>query len=328
MITAENIYNFDEKGFLIGMSRTMKRIMSLEAYKSGRVTKNKQDGNREFISLLACVSAIGRAIPPLLIYRGANGELQDTWVQDARSSDGIWFGASENGWSNNRIGLLWLQKVFERFTKPKSPRAYRLLIVDGHSSHVNMAFVDFADRHRIIIMVLPPHTTHRLQPLDVGLFQPLSTAYFVELDKLMNKSGGLVAMSKRFFYSLFKTAWEKSFTEKNIQHAFAKPGIWPVNPVLVLEQLKKPTKPEDSEDAKAPSTPKTAVDIRRMRRELQNAPAEEKEKKLSEIFDVLEKQTAKVFVVEKEASNLREAIILEQQKRKKGKRLDLAGKES
>ena len=70
------------------------------------------------------------------------------------------------------------------------------------------------------------------------------------------------------------------------------------------------------------------MDIRRMKRELQNALAEEKEKKLSEIFDVLEKQTAKVFVVEKEASNLREAIILEQQKRKKGKRLDLAGEES
>ncbi|KAF8850344.1 hypothetical protein BDZ45DRAFT_196510 [Acephala macrosclerotiorum] len=77
-ITADNIYNFDEKGFLIGMARTMKRIMSLEAYKSGRVTKNKQDGNREFISLLACVSAIGRAISLLLIYRGANSDLQNT----------------------------------------------------------------------------------------------------------------------------------------------------------------------------------------------------------------------------------------------------------
>ena len=78
MITAENIYNFDKKGFLISIARTMKRVMTLEAYKSGRVTKNKQDRNREFISLLACVSAIGRAIPLLLIYRSANRDLQDT----------------------------------------------------------------------------------------------------------------------------------------------------------------------------------------------------------------------------------------------------------
>jgi hypothetical protein len=75
------------------------------------------------------------------------------------------------------MGLSWLKNIFERHTKPASPRARCLLLVDGHSSHVNMAFIDFADKHWIIVMILPPHTTHRLQPLDVGLFQPLSTAY-------------------------------------------------------------------------------------------------------------------------------------------------------
>jgi hypothetical protein len=59
-ITAENIYNFDEKGFIIGFGRSLKRIITLEALKSGRVTKSKQDGSREFISCLACISAIGR----------------------------------------------------------------------------------------------------------------------------------------------------------------------------------------------------------------------------------------------------------------------------
>jgi len=116
--------------------------MTLEVYKSGRITKNKQDGSREFISLLVCISAIGRAIPSLLIYRGANGELQDTWVKDVGLEDGVFFASSENGWSNNRLGLAWLQRVFERFTKPKSPRTRILLLMDGHSSHVNMAFID------------------------------------------------------------------------------------------------------------------------------------------------------------------------------------------
>jgi len=77
-ITAENIYNFDEKGFLMGLGRTMKRIMVQEALKSGRITKAKQDGSREFISVLACISAIGRWIPPLLIYKGDSGDLIST----------------------------------------------------------------------------------------------------------------------------------------------------------------------------------------------------------------------------------------------------------
>ena len=71
--------------------------MLLEAYKSGRVTKAKQDGNREFISILACVSAIGRAISSLFLYRGELGDLQDTWVQDVNTDAGMYFAASPNG---------------------------------------------------------------------------------------------------------------------------------------------------------------------------------------------------------------------------------------
>ena len=90
--------------------------------------------------------------------------------------------------------------------KPKSDRTRRLLLINSHSSHVNMDFIDWTDRHRIIIMILPPYTTHRLQPLDVGMFQALSTAYSKQVDDLLDKGIGKVHMSKRFFYKMFKTA--------------------------------------------------------------------------------------------------------------------------
>jgi hypothetical protein len=77
-IIADNLYNFDKKGFLIGLRQTLKRIMTLAALKSGRVTKSKQDSSREFISILAYVLAIGKAIPPLFLYRGESGDLLDT----------------------------------------------------------------------------------------------------------------------------------------------------------------------------------------------------------------------------------------------------------
>jgi hypothetical protein len=77
-ITPKNIYNWDEKGFLIGLLRTLKRIMLLEAYKSGQICQAAQDGNCEFISPLTCVSAIGRAIPATFIYKGKSHDLQDT----------------------------------------------------------------------------------------------------------------------------------------------------------------------------------------------------------------------------------------------------------
>jgi hypothetical protein len=55
----------------------------------------------------------------------------------------------------------------------------------------------------------------------------------------MHKSLGMVSMTKRFFYPLFRDAYQASFTKKNILHAFEKPGIFPVNPEKVLGKLKR-----------------------------------------------------------------------------------------
>ena len=129
---------------------------------SGRITKSKQDGSREFISILACISAIGEWILLLLIYKGESGDLLSTWVDEVTTDSKAHFIVSCNSWSNNRIGLVWLQQVFQRYTKPLRATQKRLLIVDGHSSHVNMAFINWANENGIILLILPPHMTHRL----------------------------------------------------------------------------------------------------------------------------------------------------------------------
>jgi len=126
----------------MGYGRSLKRIMTRAALESGRINKAKQDGSREFISILACISAIGKWIPPLLIYKGESGDLMSIWVNEVTTDSKAHFTVSPNRWSNNAIGLSWLQNVFERYTKPPRTTQKRLLIVDGHSSHVNMAFID------------------------------------------------------------------------------------------------------------------------------------------------------------------------------------------
>ena len=83
-------------------------------------------------------------------------------------------------------GLAYLKTVLEPQTRDKSSRR-QLLIVDGHLSHVNLEFINFCNQNRILALNLSLHSTHRLQPLDVSLFQPLSTAYSAELDNLTAK---------------------------------------------------------------------------------------------------------------------------------------------
>jgi hypothetical protein len=141
-ITCENIYNWDEKGFIIGLMNRTQRIMSLEAYRSGRIQLALTDGNREFVTLLACICADGTKIPVGLIYKGESHDLQDTWVEEVDDSDGVYFAASENRWTCNSLGLQWLEKIFDLHTKEKAGCSKRLLIVDRHLSYVNIAFLD------------------------------------------------------------------------------------------------------------------------------------------------------------------------------------------
>ena len=88
-----------------------------------------------------------------------------------------------------------------------------------------MTFVKWTDSHRIILLILPPHTTQHLQPLDIGLFQPLLTFYSIKLNRLMDESAGHVSISKSFFWRIFKKAWDQAFTEQNIEYAFQKTDI-------------------------------------------------------------------------------------------------------
>ncbi|PMD46398.1 DDE-domain-containing protein [Hyaloscypha variabilis F] len=320
-ITAENIYNFDEKGFLIGFGRSLKRIITREALQSGRITKSKQDGSREFISCLACISAIGQWIPLLLVYKGESKDLLDTWVDGVETNSMAHFTTSHNGWSNNAIGLVWLQKVFERYTKPPRETQKRLLIVDGHSSHVNMAFVDWADRHGIILLILPPHTTQRLQPLDVGLFQPLSTYYLVSINHLMDSTLSKVGMTKGLFWEHFKPAFDQAFSEANIQSAFRKSGIWPTDGTEIIKIITRP-KHKSPQKQGGMRTPKSSKAIRHFQVWYDEEPTDDKVKKL---FATALHLSAQVSCLEHQNQGLLKAIDIQKRKGRQGVRLNLCG---
>ena len=320
-ITAENLYNWDEKGFLLGLAQTTKRIITLHALKSGRIMGASQDGSREFISLLACVCADGTKLPPALIYKGESGDLMDSWVTDFGVGDDAYFTSSANGWSCNDLGLQWLTQIFHLKTIQKSGNRLRLLIVDGHSSHVNLKFITWADNNRILLLVLPPHSTHRLQPLDVGLFQPLATEYSKQISKVMAESFGLVSITKRLFWPLFKASWNAAFSEKNIKSSFRKTGIFPYDPDLILSRITRPTTPLASERL-IEATPITCKGVRRLHKAYKASPSA---RRLSTIFHVNNKLAAQVSIQEHTIIGLIEAIKYEKQKRARGKRLNLLG---
>ena len=324
-ITADNTYNWDEKGFLIGYGGYTKRIMTLKALLNERITHTSQNGNREFISLLACVCANGTRLPPTLIYKGMSGALQDTWLDDwEQSKEEAYFASSNNGWTSDALGLEWLRKVFCPHTAAKAGNRRRLLIVDGYSSYINISFIEYCDKMRIFLLVLSPHSTHRLQPLDVSLFAPLATFYTQQLQQLIGKSLGMTSMSKRDFWRTFWPAWQKAFTPQNIASGFEKTGIWPLNTDVVISKITKPSVPEVFEDPKGFKTPLDCLAVRRMQRQYKNKPCSPI---LAKIFRANERLAAQQSISNHVIVGLTNSLRNKKKKRRKGKRLNLLGQE-
>jgi hypothetical protein len=87
--------------------------------------------------------------------------------------------------TTNELGLAW-PKLFNKHTEGGTVGSHRLLIVDGHKSHKSLAFQDLCEESKITTLFMPSHSSHILQPLDVGCFSPLKQAYGGEIRGLAN----------------------------------------------------------------------------------------------------------------------------------------------
>jgi hypothetical protein len=98
--------------------------------------------------------------------------------------------------------------------------------------------LEFCFENNITLCRLPSHTSHKLQPCDVGVFAPLKGFYRDEADRLFR--GGANTVGREHFASLYSPAREKAFTKRNITAAWAASGLFPFNPDRVLRHTPKP----------------------------------------------------------------------------------------
>jgi hypothetical protein len=102
-----------------------------------------------------------------------------------------------------------------------------LLICDGHGSHTTDIMLLKAREHNIYIFRLPPHCTHKLQPLDVGILGPLQSKFSENVDAFVTRNG--YGVGKRDFIEEYIDARE-AITADLVRSAFKHCGISPFNP--------------------------------------------------------------------------------------------------
>jgi hypothetical protein len=173
-ILDEDTYNFNKTGFQIGVGGSVKVVTASE-----RRLKplSVQPDDREWITLIACINAMGWSIPPFFILKAKHHDR--AWYHNNPKDWRI--SVSKNGWTTNELSLAWLQH-FIQHTEACTVGSHQLLILDGHESHKSLAFQDLCEHNRVITLCMPPHASHILQPLDVGCFAPLKRAYKTEIN--------------------------------------------------------------------------------------------------------------------------------------------------
>ena len=106
--------------------------------------------------------------------------------------------------------------------------------MDGHGSHKDNDVIDYARANHVHLLSLPPHTSHKLQPLDRTFMKPFKQAYSEECAVWMFKNPGL-RISDYDVAGLVNEAYKKVCRMEIATNEFACTGIDPFNPKILMD---------------------------------------------------------------------------------------------
>ncbi|KPJ16902.1 hypothetical protein RR48_13758 [Papilio machaon] len=178
--TPSRIYNCDETG--VSCVHKHQKVLAPKAIRQvGKLTSAERGKN---ITVLFCMSANGHYIPPFFVF--PRQRMNERLMMNAPAeSIGV---AQPKGWMNSDFFLQYL-RIFVKHTQPTKENPV-LLLLDGHCSHKTLAVINFCRENHIHLMSSPPHTTHKLQPLDRTFMKPFKDAYSQQCDLWMRTNAG------------------------------------------------------------------------------------------------------------------------------------------
>jgi hypothetical protein len=216
-----HIFNMDKTGFAIGKTKSH-QVMVVEGGR-GKAFK-ASPGRQEWITSIECITAAGGVLPPLVIFK-AIGAFNARWrpADCPLIADWVWR-TSAKGWTNHYLALEWLDHVFLPHIITQCP-GQRLLIVDGHGSHVQADFIARCINHSTNLVVLPLHSSHHTQPLNILIFGPLKTHLSASTNRFMQYNKGHI--QKVDWIRLMAEACAAAMTERNVRAGWKATGDWP-----------------------------------------------------------------------------------------------------
>lgn len=236
----ERIFNMDESG-LSTVQKPSKIFATKGRKQVGAVTSAERGVHT---TVVCCMNPVGFYIPPALIF--ARKRFKQELIDGAPTGTlGL---CQDSGWMTGPLFLKWLEH-FVKYTNASLTNQV-LLITDGHSSHKYYEALKYAKMNGVIILCIPPHCTHRIQPLDVAFFGPLTTFYHQEISVWMKKNPGR-SMNQFQVGAIFAAAYGKAATVSNAASGFHKTGLYPLNRHIFPEWMFIPAETSNMADPDA-----------------------------------------------------------------------------
>jgi hypothetical protein len=196
-------------------------------------------------SAMLAITASGHRFNPMYILP----EIQELPEELTAMAKDNYFVSTSTGWMTQRAFLYWSHfmireiELYRAKVAPELAGQRMLLILDGHGSRWTYEAMRLFDVNHVDVLILPPHSTHVLQPFDVSVAGPLKTAmakyrdislFTVSEDEHHHIQVGEVDMNfirekRELLFRCFSQAWSEAANLRNIQSGFRACGISPLD---------------------------------------------------------------------------------------------------
>lgn len=218
------IYNIDETG----VTTVLKPVKIVSTKGKKQVSQAVSAERGELTTFVGIISALGIALPPVYVF--PRTRKPDDYLIDAPTCS-IALG-NPSGWMTGDLFISVLEHI-KNHTNCSTENKI-LLLLDNHESHTTVKAINFCRDNGIVMLSFPPHTSHKLQPLDVGVYGPFKSFCSVAFNDWMTSNPGKTITIRQIAH-LTKVAFQNAFTQLNITKSFEKPGLWPLNQLAFRE---------------------------------------------------------------------------------------------
>jgi hypothetical protein len=215
-VNPEWVWNVDECGIQLRGMRT--RVLAPR----GQPCVQRRDLQAYHLSLVACGNAAGRLLAPVLIFQGVRPmhKLIEGWEEACLLM-------SESGYQETPTWDAFIDFFLANVEGPA------ILVSDGHATRKSATSLLKLSERKVHLAILPPHTTHVTQPLDLSFFRALKAAFRKALAR-MQLTG--VAIKKEHMCIMLKEAWEAATKTSgsasgsaNVRAGFEAAGLFPLD---------------------------------------------------------------------------------------------------